>query len=102
MINTHEPSSSVVALRSLLESIAIHVAACRHGTPDQAEEAQKAVDHALSKAWSVLHEHDHTKAECPSPDNYQDPWKQAHTRPTMVYGKVYTAPQCPKFEDGKP
>lgn len=58
-----EPSAAIVALRDLVNGLAILTASKRHGTETQAQEAQKLVDMLTSKAWSVLHEHDHTRAE---------------------------------------
>ena len=64
-----EPSAAIVALRELVNILAHKAAADRHGTPEQAAESQKCVDHVISKAWSVLHEYDYTSAA--PPDNYQ-------------------------------
>ncbi len=71
MSDTPEQSASTLALRNLLQALAINAAAARHGTAEQAIETHKAVDAETSKAWSVLHEIDHTKAESPE-KNFQE------------------------------
>lgn len=66
-----EPSAAIVALKELLSSLALKAAADRHGSIEQAADAQKQVEYQVSRAYSVLHEHDHTRAE--PAGNYQQP-----------------------------